>query len=129
VRGGPEYEVSYPNGDRAAYVTAVYEARIISGSLAPGGGELSEIAWFAPQELSALPLSRLARALLHSTGRLTVPLTQTALARPASLRVRSFLTHIDHGPGHQVRSKQQPWSGLTSKTRAWMAAREQPPPP
>ena len=22
--GGPDYEVSYPNGDRAAYVTAVY---------------------------------------------------------------------------------------------------------
>jgi hypothetical protein len=32
VLGGPEYEVSYPNGDRAAYVTAVYEGRIVSGS-------------------------------------------------------------------------------------------------
>jgi hypothetical protein len=24
VLGGPDYEVSYPNGDRVAYVTAVY---------------------------------------------------------------------------------------------------------
>ena len=32
VLGGPEYQVTYPNGDRVAYVTAVYEARIISGS-------------------------------------------------------------------------------------------------
>jgi ADP-ribose pyrophosphatase YjhB (NUDIX family) len=70
VLGGPEYEVSYPNGDRAAYVTAVYEARIISGSPAPGDGELSELAWFAPEELSALPLSGFARALLHAIGRL-----------------------------------------------------------
>ena len=70
VLGGPEYEVSYPNGDRTAYVTAVYEARIISGSPAPGDGELSELAWFTPQELPGLPLSRFARALLHATGRL-----------------------------------------------------------
>ena len=41
VLGGPDFEVSYPNGDRTAYVTAVYEARIITGSPAPGDGELS----------------------------------------------------------------------------------------
>ena len=35
VLGGPDYEISYPNGDRTAYVTAVYEARIINGSPAP----------------------------------------------------------------------------------------------
>src|SRR5262249_30741051 len=46
VLGGPDYEISYPNGDRTAYVTAVYEARIINGSPAPGDGELSELAWF-----------------------------------------------------------------------------------
>lgn len=70
VLGGPEYEVRYPNGDRVAYVTAVYEARIISGSPALGDGELSQIAWFAGEELAALPLSGFARALLHATGHL-----------------------------------------------------------
>jgi ADP-ribose pyrophosphatase YjhB (NUDIX family) len=70
VLGGPDYEVTYPNGDRTAYVTAVYEARIISGSPAPGDGELSELAWFTPEELPALPVSGFARALLHATGRL-----------------------------------------------------------
>jgi ADP-ribose pyrophosphatase YjhB (NUDIX family) len=70
VLGGPDYEVSYPNGDRTAYVTAVYEARIISGSPAPGDGEVSEFAWFTPDQLSALPLSRFARALLYAIGRL-----------------------------------------------------------
>jgi ADP-ribose pyrophosphatase YjhB (NUDIX family) len=70
VLGGPDYEVSYPNGDRTAYVTAVYEARIIEGSPAPSDGELSEVAWFAPGELPGLRLSRFARALLQATGRL-----------------------------------------------------------
>jgi ADP-ribose pyrophosphatase YjhB (NUDIX family) len=70
VLGGPDFEVSYPNGDRTAYVTAVYEARIITGSPAPGGGELSELAWFTPGQLPGLQLSRFARALLHATGRL-----------------------------------------------------------
>jgi ADP-ribose pyrophosphatase YjhB (NUDIX family) len=70
VLGGPDYEVSYPNSDRTAYVTAVYEARIISGCPAPGDGELGELAWFTPAELPGLQLSRFCRALLHATGRL-----------------------------------------------------------
>jgi len=70
VLGGPDYEVTYPNGDRAAYVTAVYEARIRNGSPAPADGELAELAWFTSGELPALRLSRFARALLHATGRL-----------------------------------------------------------
>jgi ADP-ribose pyrophosphatase YjhB (NUDIX family) len=68
VLGGPDYEVSYPNGDRTAYVTAVYEARVVSGSPAPGDGEVSELAWFPRDELPVLPLSRFTRALLHATG-------------------------------------------------------------
>jgi ADP-ribose pyrophosphatase YjhB (NUDIX family) len=70
VLGGPDFEVSYPNGDRAAYVTAVYEALIITGSPAPGDDELSELAWFTPGQLPGLQLSRFSRALLHATGRL-----------------------------------------------------------
>ena len=70
VLGGPDYEVSYPNGDCTAYVTAVYEARITKGSPTPSDGELSDLAWFAPQELPALRLSRFTRALLHATGHL-----------------------------------------------------------
>jgi ADP-ribose pyrophosphatase YjhB (NUDIX family) len=70
VLGGPDYEVTYPNGDRAAYVTAVYEVQIIEGSPTPSDGELSDLAWFAPEELPGLQLSRFTRALLHATGRL-----------------------------------------------------------
>ena len=31
VLGGPDYEVTYPNGDRVMYVCAAYEATIIAG--------------------------------------------------------------------------------------------------
>ncbi len=67
VLGGPDYEVKYPNGDRAAYVTAAYEAAIVDGTPAVSDGELSEVAWFAPAELPDLPLGRFARALLLAT--------------------------------------------------------------
>lgn len=68
VLGGPDYEVTYPNGDRTAYVTAVYEASIVKGVPAPADGELSEVAWFTREELPAIPLSRFTRALLTATG-------------------------------------------------------------
>ena len=67
VLGGPDYEVTYPNGDRTAYVTAVYEASIVEGVPAPADGELSDVAWFTREELSTIPLSRFTRALLTAT--------------------------------------------------------------
>jgi ADP-ribose pyrophosphatase YjhB (NUDIX family) len=70
VLGGPDYEVSYPNGDRTAYVTAVYEAEITSGLPEPADGELTEVAWFDPVQLPGLVLSRFARALLVAIGHL-----------------------------------------------------------
>jgi ADP-ribose pyrophosphatase YjhB (NUDIX family) len=69
VLGGPDYEVTYPNGDRTAYVTSVYEAAILDGSPAVhDDDEVSDVAWFAPGELVGLQLSRFARALLSATG-------------------------------------------------------------
>ena len=70
VVGGPDYEVTYPNGDRVAYVAAVYEARIVDGSPAPGDGEISELAWFGPDELPAVPLTTFALSVLRASGRL-----------------------------------------------------------
>ena len=70
VLGGPDYEVTYPNGHRAAYVAAVYEAEIAGGDPAPADGELSHVGWFGPAELRGLPLNRLSRALLQAVGRI-----------------------------------------------------------
>ncbi|HUN35887.1 MAG TPA: NUDIX domain-containing protein [Trebonia sp.] len=70
VLGGPDYEVTYPNGDQVAYVTAVYEARVAGGSPVVSDGELSELAWFGIADLPGLELSRFALALLSATGHL-----------------------------------------------------------
>src|SRR6202046_1918318 len=68
VLGGPDYEVSYPNGDRTAYVTAVYEAAITDGSPQVSDGELTDSAWSPFEHLPRLDLSRFSRALLSATG-------------------------------------------------------------
>jgi 8-oxo-dGTP pyrophosphatase MutT (NUDIX family) len=71
VLGGPAYEVRYPNGDRTAYVTSVYEAEIVTGTPAADGDELGDVAWFTREELPALELSPFARAVLTETGYLS----------------------------------------------------------
>ncbi|WP_045741150.1 NUDIX domain-containing protein [Actinoplanes rectilineatus] len=71
VLGGADYEVTYANGDRAAYVTAVFEAAVAGGTPAPDREEISELRWFAPQRLPAIGLNRFSRALLQATGHLT----------------------------------------------------------
>jgi 8-oxo-dGTP pyrophosphatase MutT (NUDIX family) len=73
VFGGPDYEITYPNGDQVAYVPAVYEAEIADGTPAPADGELSKLAWFTPQDLQTAPLSRFTRAVLSATGILRPP--------------------------------------------------------
>jgi ADP-ribose pyrophosphatase YjhB (NUDIX family) len=68
VLGGPDYEVTYPNGDRAAYVTAVYTARISHGTPVADGDEVNDADWFDLAEVGGLALSRFTRALLTATG-------------------------------------------------------------
>jgi ADP-ribose pyrophosphatase YjhB (NUDIX family) len=68
VLGGPDYEVTYPNGDRAAYVSTVYEATVVDGTPAPADGELSRVDWFTREELPTLQLRRFTSALLTATG-------------------------------------------------------------
>lgn len=68
VLGVPDYEVTYPNGDKVAYVVSAYEARITGGSPYVNDGELEDFGWFARPELRMLPLSRIGRALLTEAG-------------------------------------------------------------
>ncbi|WP_422773002.1 NUDIX domain-containing protein [Plantactinospora sp. WMMC1484] len=73
VLGGPEFEVTYPHGDRAAYVTAVYRAGIVGGTPRPDGDEVVDFGWFDRAELAGLPVSRFARAVLRTTGQYDGP--------------------------------------------------------
>jgi len=65
VFGGPEYRITYGNGDKTAYVPIVYEARVVGGTARPDGLETSEVAWWEMSALEELPLTPLSRAVLR----------------------------------------------------------------
>jgi len=62
--GGPDYRITYPNGDEVACVAIVYEATIECGDPVPDGDETSDVGWFQPGEIANLDLNGLNRALL-----------------------------------------------------------------
>lgn len=66
--GGPGYAFTYPNGDEVAYVATVYDARVVGGTPVPDGDEVTEVAWVAPAELTALALDRVAVSLVADLG-------------------------------------------------------------
>jgi 8-oxo-dGTP pyrophosphatase MutT (NUDIX family) len=66
VFGGPEYLVTYSNGDKTSYVMSVFECEIISGELRPNDGEMLEFGYFSKEELSSLKLAPWAVSVLPS---------------------------------------------------------------
>ena len=68
VFGGPEYRVTYPNGDESAYVVTVFDAKVTGGTPRPDGEETSEVGWFKPEELPFSKMGRLTKALLRDLG-------------------------------------------------------------
>lgn len=71
--GGPEFRITYPNGDRTAYVSIVYEAEVVGGSPRPDFDETVDVAWFELDALAAIELGDFARHMfarlgLHSDG-------------------------------------------------------------
>jgi len=64
VYGGPEYRVTYSNGDQAAWVVTILEARIVAGAPTPSDDETCDVGWFAEHELDALPQSDATRLTL-----------------------------------------------------------------
>jgi 8-oxo-dGTP pyrophosphatase MutT (NUDIX family) len=68
VLGGPEYQVTYPNGDRAAYVVTAFDATVVEGDPRPDGDETFEVGWFRPEELPMDQMGSLTTALLRDLG-------------------------------------------------------------
>jgi 8-oxo-dGTP pyrophosphatase MutT (NUDIX family) len=67
VLGGPEYRITYPNGDQTSYVPTVFNATVISGRPQADGDETSEVSWWDPNDLPH-EMSTLTRALLRDAG-------------------------------------------------------------
>jgi 8-oxo-dGTP pyrophosphatase MutT (NUDIX family) len=53
VIGGPQFQHTYSNGDQVAFVSTVFDGRIVSGTPVPDHDETTEVAWFHPSELAA----------------------------------------------------------------------------
>jgi 8-oxo-dGTP pyrophosphatase MutT (NUDIX family) len=54
VYGGPEFYLTYRNGDQVNYVMTVFEGRVTSGSLQPDAVEILELGYFSEEELQDL---------------------------------------------------------------------------
>jgi 8-oxo-dGTP pyrophosphatase MutT (NUDIX family) len=65
VFGGPEYAITYRNGDRAAWVVTIFEASIAAGEPSPSDDETQAVAWLRPEEVEALELSPSTRETLR----------------------------------------------------------------
>jgi hypothetical protein len=66
--GGPEYRLTYPNGDQTSYVVTVYDATIIGGTPTADGDETSAVEWWDTTSLPSNQMSTLTRALLRDVG-------------------------------------------------------------
>jgi 8-oxo-dGTP pyrophosphatase MutT (NUDIX family) len=65
VYGGPEYTITYANGDEAGWVVTVFEARIGAGDPSASDDETQAVGWFRPDEIEALELAPSTRETLH----------------------------------------------------------------
>jgi 8-oxo-dGTP pyrophosphatase MutT (NUDIX family) len=68
VLGGPEYRMTYPNGDQASYVATVFDATVIGGVPRPDLDETQDARWWDPDHLPFDRMGTLTRALLRDTG-------------------------------------------------------------
>jgi len=68
VLGGPEYRMTYPNGDETSYVVTAFGAEVVGGTARPDGDETSAVRWWDIDDLPREDMSRLTLALLRDVG-------------------------------------------------------------
>jgi len=68
VLGGPEFRITYPNGDETSYVTTVFDATVIGGSPTPDGDETLAVEWWRPGHLRPGEVGPFTRALFRRVG-------------------------------------------------------------
>ncbi|QAY61196.1 NUDIX domain-containing protein [Microbacterium protaetiae] len=66
--GGESMFITYPNGDRCAYVTTAYACRLVSEAFTIEEDELREVAWFTPEDLSQLETQPYVARILADAG-------------------------------------------------------------
>jgi len=68
VLGGPQYRWTYPNGDEVAYVSAVFDATVVGGTVRADGDEASAVEWWELVDLARCDLNLFTQTLLGAVG-------------------------------------------------------------
>jgi 8-oxo-dGTP pyrophosphatase MutT (NUDIX family) len=68
VAGGPQFRLTYPNGDRVSYVSIMFDARVLEGTPRADGDETIEVGWFSPRQLAELLLTDFTVELFRVAG-------------------------------------------------------------
>ncbi len=68
VLGGPEFRLTYPNGDQTSYVSTVFDATVVGGTPTPDGDETLAVEWWEPDAVPYAEMSGFTRALLAGVG-------------------------------------------------------------
>lgn len=66
--GGETMFITYPNGDRCAYVTTAYECYLAPGKLSLEVDELHDATWFAPADIPGLDTQPYVVRILSDAG-------------------------------------------------------------
>lgn len=64
VFGGPEFHVTYANGDRVLYTAILFEARVVGGTPRPDGEEAIALRYVSQEEAAGLPMAVRTRRVL-----------------------------------------------------------------
>jgi 8-oxo-dGTP pyrophosphatase MutT (NUDIX family) len=80
VYAGPEFRLTYPNGDVVAYASVSFAARIVGGAPDVEGDETAELAWLTLPETLSLALEPHTRILVTDAFR---PESQARFDYPA----------------------------------------------
>jgi ADP-ribose pyrophosphatase YjhB (NUDIX family) len=57
VYGGPDFVVTYPNGDVTQYISCIFECEVVGGELRPGDDEVTDARFWSAEEAGLLPMS------------------------------------------------------------------------
>jgi 8-oxo-dGTP pyrophosphatase MutT (NUDIX family) len=85
VFGGPEFRVTYSNGDTASYVVTAFEARRIGGRPRPDGVEAVALRFVSRDEAVALPMAAWTKTMVaRAFERVGMPYFARPTWRPPS---------------------------------------------
>jgi 8-oxo-dGTP pyrophosphatase MutT (NUDIX family) len=68
VAGGPQFRLTYPNGDQVSYVSIMFDARVLEGTPRADGDETIEVGWFSPRQLAELHVTDFTAELFRIAG-------------------------------------------------------------